>query len=107
MPYNFKAATLSTNGLIPTLGITAEIEAGLMTVANKTEWLSKLSDKGYSTGPTGAWKGEWLSVYQFLDYGYGTCYVGGTGSTGSYTGFSLASTPLHNVGLVPELGLVS
>jgi len=106
MAYNFKAATLSTNGLIPALGVTAEIERGLMTVPSKTDWISRLTNKNYTTGPTGAWRGEWLSVYQFLDYGYGTCYVGGTGSTGSYTSYSLTSTPLHNLGLVPELDVV-
>jgi hypothetical protein len=40
-----------------------------------------------------------------LDYGYGSCTIGGTGSTGSYTAFSLTNTPLHNTSLV-ELDVV-
>lgn len=106
MAYDFKAATLSINGLIPTLGVTAEIEQGLMTVTSKTDWLSKLNNKNYTTGPTGSWKGEWLSVYQYLDYGNGTCYVGGTGSTGSYQSYSITNTPLHNSTLIPNLDVV-
>lgn len=105
MAYDFKAGTLSTNGLIPALGTTAEVQSGLMSIGNKTAWLNKLTSKGLSSGPTGAWKNEWLSVYQFLDYGYGSCVVGGTGSTGSYTAFSLTNTPLHNTSLV-ELDVV-
>lgn len=105
MAYDFKAGTLSTNGLIPALGTTAEVQSGLMSIANRSAWLNKLTSKGLSTGPTGAWKNEWLSVYQFLDYGYGTCIVGGTGSTGSYTSYSLTNTPLHNSSLV-ELDVV-
>ena len=100
MAYDFKAGTLSVNGLVHTLGVTEEKELGLMTVKNSTAWLSALAKKGYTTGPTGAWKNEWLSIYQYLFYGYGTCYVGGTGSTGSYTAFSLTNTPLHNTSLV-------
>jgi|694.fasta_scaffold21331_8 hypothetical protein len=100
MAYDFKAGTLSVNGLIPALGTTAEVQDGLMSIASKTAWLNKLTSKGLSTGPTGAWKNEWLAVYQFLDYGYGTCHIGGTGSTGSYTNFSLTNTPLHNSSLV-------
>jgi hypothetical protein len=106
MAYNFKAGTLSTNGLIPTLGVTAEIQQGVMTVTSKTDWISRLNNKNYTSGPTGSWRGEWLSVYQFLDYGYGTCYVGGTGSTGSYMSFSLTSTPLHNSSLLSDLDVV-
>jgi len=106
MAYNFKAGTLSTNGLIPTLGVTAEIEQGLMSITSKTDWISRLNTKNFSSGPTGSWKNEWLSVYQFLDYGYGTCYVGGTGSTGSYTSYSLTSTPLHNTSLISDLDVV-
>lgn len=100
MAYDFKAGTLSVNGLVYTLGVTAEKESGLLTVADKTSWLTTLAKKGYTTGPTGAWKTEWLSVYQYLDYGFGTCYVGGTGSTGGYTAFSMTNTPLHNSSLV-------
>jgi len=99
MAYDFKAGTLSVNGLVHTLGVTAEKESGLLTVTDRTAWLSALAKKGYTTGPTGAWKNEWLSVYQYLDYGFGTCYVGGTGSTGGYTAFSMTNTPLHNTSL--------
>lgn len=105
MAYDFKAGTFSVNGLIPVLGTTAEVQDGLMTILNKTAWLNKLTSKGISTGPTGAWRNEWLSIYQFLDYGYGSCIIGGTSSTGSYTGFSLINTPLHNTSLV-ELDVV-
>jgi len=99
MAYDFKAGTLSVNGLVYTLGVTAEKESGLLTVTDRTAWLNALAKKGYTTGPTGAWKNEWLSVYQYLDYGFGTCYVGGTGSTGGYTAFSMTNTPLHNTSL--------
>ena len=103
MAYEFKAGTLSINGLVYTLGTTTERDLGLITVPDKTYWLSALSLKGYTQGPTGAWRNEWLSIYQFLDYfstGQGTCYVGGTAATGGYTAFSLTNTPLHNSSLV-------
>lgn len=96
MAYDFKAATLSTNGLILALGTTAEVQNGLIGVCGTTEWLSRLSNKGYNAGPTGAWKGEWISVYQYLYYGAGRCFIGGTGSSGGYTAFSMTNTPLHN-----------
>ena len=108
MPYDFKAGTISYNGLILALGVTSEKEKGLMEITSKDSWITKLRQKSFLTGPTGDWKNEWHSVYQFLDYistGQGRCYVGATGSTGSYTGFSLSNTPLHNTSLV-ELDVV-
>lgn len=99
MAYDFKAATLSTNGLILALGTTAEVQNGLIGVCGTTEWLSRLISKGYNTGPTGAWKGEWISVYQYLYYGAGRCFIGSTGACGGYTGFSLTNTPLHNTAI--------
>jgi hypothetical protein len=103
MAYDFKAGTLSTNGLVHTLGTTTERDSGLLTIGDKSSWLTRLAQKGYTTGPTGDWKTEWLSVYQFLDYfttGQGTCYIGGTAATGGYTAYSLTNTPLHNSTLV-------
>lgn len=101
MAYNFKAGTLSTNGLVVTLGVTAEKELGLIQINNANDWINRLNKNSYTTGPTGAWKNEWLSVYRYLTYtDTGTCFIGGTGSTGSYTSYSLTNTPLHNTALV-------
>lgn len=104
------AGMVSFNGLIPIFGltgangVTSETEIGLMTVPTLNNWLSRLAINGYGTsGPTGAWAGEWWSVHNYLQYG-GICIVGGTGSTGDYyssTGVLTASnTPLHNKSLV-------
>jgi hypothetical protein len=101
MPYNFKAATLSKNGLVVNLGTTTEAQLGYMTVNTANDWVGRLTTNGksYTTGPTGAWKNEWLSVYQYLDYGNGICYIGGTGSSGGYTAASTTNTALHNKSL--------
>ena len=68
MAYNFKAGTLSTNGLVVTLGVTAEKELGLIQTNDANDWINRLNKNSYTTGPTGAWKSEWLSVYRYLTY---------------------------------------
>lgn len=103
MPYDFKAGTVSYNGLILALGVTAEKEKGLMEVTSKDSWITRLRQKNFTAGPTGDWRSEWHSIYQYLDYipaGQGRCYIGATGSAGSYSTFSLTNTPLHNTSLV-------
>lgn len=103
MPYDFKAGTVSYNGLVLALGVTAEKEKGLMEVTSKDNWIARLRQKNFTTGPTGDWRLEWHSVYQYLDYvssGQGRCYIGATGATGTYFNFSLTNTPLHNSSVV-------
>jgi len=103
------AGMVSFNGLIPIFGITgsggvSETEIGIMTIPSYNNWLSRLNDSPYKTsGPTGAWAGEWWSIYNYLQYG-GICVVGSTGSTGSYYNqngiLNTNNTPLHNANLV-------
>lgn len=102
------AGVVSYNGLIPIFGTTgtdgnSETEMGLINISNYNEWLSRLNEKGYANGPTGAWAGEWWAVHNYLLYG-GKCYIGGTGSTGDYFvnggGFCASNTPLHNKDMV-------
>ena len=103
------AGMISFNGLIPIFGITgsdgsSETEIGIMTIPSYNNWLARLNDSSYkNTGPTGAWAGEWWSIYNYLQYG-GICVVGSTGSTGAYfvqNGvLDPLATPLHNVNLV-------
>ena len=102
------AGMVSFNGLVPLFGTTgnngnSETEIGIMTVPSYNDWIIRLNKSSYSSGPTGAWAGEWWCVYNYLQYG-GICVVGGTGSTGDYwspTGVLTASnTPLHNKNLV-------
>lgn len=103
------AGMISTNGLIPLFGTTGSIgiseqETGIMTVPSYNNWITRFNSSSYkSTGPTGAWAGEWWSVYNYLQYG-GICVVGGTGSTGDYYspngGLCAGNTPLHNTNLI-------
>lgn len=103
------AGMISTNGLIPLFGTTGSIgiseqETGIMTVPSYNNWITRFNSSSYkSTGPTGAWAGEWWSVYNYLQYG-GICVVGGTGSTGDYYspngGLCAGHTPLHNTNLI-------
>jgi hypothetical protein len=74
MAYNFKAGTLSTNGLVVTLGVTAEKELGLIRINNANDWINRLNKNSYTTGPTGAWKNEWLSVYRYFWVVCGTAF---------------------------------
>ena len=82
------AGMISFNGLIPIFGITgsdgsSETEIGIMTIPSYNNWLARLNDSSYkNTGPTGAWAGEWWSIYNYLQYG-GICVVGSTGSLGN------------------------
>jgi len=98
------AGMVSFNGLIPSLGNTAEKESGLMTIPSIFDWVVKLNASSYTDGPTGSWAKEWWSVYNYLYYGSGICIVGATGSTGDYYvaggGLCLTNTPLHNKNLV-------
>jgi len=107
-PSTLVAGMVSFNGLIPVFGMTgingnSEVEIGIMTVPSYNDWIIRLNKSSYRSGPTGAWAGEWWSVYNYLQYG-GICVVGSTGSTGDYwssTGVLTASnTPLHNKNLV-------
>ena len=101
------AGVVSFKGLIPIFGTTgingttAETDIGIMTIPSYNDWVSRLNSSVYqSTGPTGAWAGEWWAVYNYLQYG-GGCLVGGTGTTGDYYGgvggvLTASNTPLHN-----------
>ena len=99
---------ISVNGLINIFGTTlpgGEQETGLMTVPSITDWITRINKTEFATsGPTGAWAGDWWSVYNYLYYDNGICVVGATGSTGDYysaTGqINPSSTPLHNKNLV-------
>jgi phage tail sheath protein FI len=102
------AGVVSYNGLIPLFGTTgsngtSETEIGIMTVSSLTDWTARLNKTQFrTTGPTGAWAGEWWAINNYLLYG-GSCIVGGTGSTGDYYFSSgvlgITKTPLHNKSL--------
>ena len=69
--------------LLDLFGTVSEKEIGIMTIPSYNSWLGKLNDSPYKTsGPTGAWAGEWWSIYNYLQYG-GICVVGSTGSLGN------------------------
>lgn len=114
MSQTLKAGMVSYNGLVQLFGTTgskgtSESEIGLMTVSSTNNWLGRLSDSQFNTvGPTGAWAGEWFSVWNYLQYG-GSCLIGGTGSTGAYYNangtLGITNTILHNKNLV-ELDVV-
>ena len=111
MPQDLKAGMISFKGLVPKFGITAsdgisEAKTGLMTVSSLNDWLGRLADSQFATsGPTGDWQGEWFSVWNYLQYG-GSCFVGGTGSTGSFYNVDLlTNSPIHNKNLV-ELDVI-
>ena len=111
MPQDLKAGMVSFKGLVPKFGITAsdgssEKQIGLMTISSLNDWLGRLADSTFATsGPTGDWQGEWFSVWNYLQYG-GSCFVGGTGSTGSfYNADLLTNSPIHNKNLV-ELDVI-
>jgi hypothetical protein len=63
----------SPNGLLTIFGVTADRNIGYMTVENLNEWVSLLNGSTYGNtagpGPTGAWKTEWYSAYNYLLYG--------------------------------------
>jgi len=52
-------------------------------------------------GPTGAWRTEWWSAHNYLQYG-GVLIVGGTGSI-DYLTMTNSSTPLHNTSIPLDL----
>jgi len=99
------AAMVSSRGLIPIFGITgnngnSEVERGIMTVPDLTDWFTRLNKSSFkNSGPTGSWQNEWWAVHNYLLYG-GSCLIGGTGSTGDYYsptgGLTATDTPLHN-----------
>ena len=99
---------ISFNGLINIFGTTlsgGERETGLMTISSMSDWITRINKTEFATsGPTGAWAGDWWSVYNYLYYNNGVCVVGATGSTGSYysaTGqINPLNTSLHNKNLV-------
>ena len=69
--------------LLNLFGTVSEKEIGFMTIPSYNIWLGRLNDSSYKTsGPTGAWAGEWWSIYNYLQYG-GICVVGSTGSLGN------------------------
>jgi len=100
-----RGAMVSRNGLVLTMGITAEKEQGYLIAENLNDWFARLrtftekeliangitggtlqanlgaSAAAYiaASGLNPAWKGEWWAVHNFLQYG-ALCYVGGTGS---------------------------
>lgn len=111
MPQDLKAGMVSFKGLVPKFGITgsdgvSEKQTGLMTVSSLNDWLGRLSNSIFATsGPTGDWQGEWFGVWNYLQYG-GSCFVGGTGSTGSFYNVDLlTNSPLHNKNVV-ELDVI-
>lgn len=63
----------SANGLITAFGVTLEKNDNLMTVESVTDWIGRLNGTTFGgtagVGPTGAWKTEWYSAYNYLLYG--------------------------------------
>jgi hypothetical protein len=88
----FTAGVYSTNGLIRFFWKTdSEKRNGLMTIANQSEWLSRLGGASASlawTNPTTTIPPkpstsdlgkEWWAVWNYLGYNAGACVIGGTG----------------------------
>ena len=95
----FTAATVSFGGLVRALGTTLsngtnERNIGLMVVTNSTDLLTRTVN-AKPTGPTGPWYQDWWSVWNYLQYGVGSCIVGGTGAV-SNTTIGITYGPLHS-----------
>ena len=69
------AGTVSTQGLVTLFGDSTEKANGVMTILSANDWVARVNSSSYkTTGPTGAWAGEWWSVYNYLQYG-GVCKI--------------------------------
>ena len=104
-----RGGMVSNQSLVDYLGTTAERKSGVMEVSNVGDWINRLtvsdpmggSDNSdganhvgnsgvhatagtlnagrWPLGPTGAWRGEWWCVHNFLQYG-GVAVIGGVGT---------------------------
>jgi hypothetical protein len=64
--------SLTTPSLVDLFGVTADNQAGYMTVETLGEWISKLNGTTWGNtgaGPTGSWATDWYSAYNYLTYG--------------------------------------
>jgi len=69
------AGMVSTSGLVTLFGDSTEKANGVMTILSANDWVARINSSSYkTTGPTGAWAGEWWSVYNYLQYG-GVCKI--------------------------------
>ena len=95
---DFKAGFLSDKNLIAALGVTVDRQVGYMEINSLSDWYAKLtshhpigitpdgsaSEGNWPAGATGAWKHEWWSVHNYLEYGGKVC-ITGTGSDSNTT----------------------
>lgn len=95
---DFKAGFLSDKNLIAALGVTVDRQVGYMEVNSLSDWYATLtsnhpigttadgggSEGNWPFGATGAWKHEWWSVHNYLEYGGKVC-ITGTGSNTNTT----------------------
>lgn len=76
----------STPSLVTLFGVTTDVNNGYMTVSSVGEWIAKLNGTTFGgtagQGPTGGWKTEWYSAYNYLLYG-GNLVIADT-ATGLY-----------------------
>jgi len=65
--------SLSTPSLVTLFGVTADKDNDYMTVQSLADWIGLLNGTTYGgatgTGPTGDWKQDWYSAYNYLSYG--------------------------------------
>jgi len=65
--------SLTTPSLVDLFGVTADNQAGYMTIETLGDWIGKLNGTTYGgatgSGPTGAWATDWYSAYNYLTYG--------------------------------------
>jgi len=65
--------SLTTPSLVDIFGTTAENNQGYMTVTSLGDWVSRLNGTTFGgvtgQGPTGGWKTDWYSAYNYLTYG--------------------------------------
>lgn len=75
-----------SSDLVTIFGVTSEKTNGYMTIDTAATWFGRLNGTTYGgvtgEGPTGAWKNDWYSAYNYLLYG-GTLVISST-STGLY-----------------------
>lgn len=65
--------SLSTPSLVTLFGVTADKNNDYMTVESLADWIGLLNGTTYGgatgPGPTGDWKQDWYSAYNYLSYG--------------------------------------
>lgn len=65
--------SLTTPSLVDIFGTTTDNDRGYMSVLNLGDWLGKLNGTTFGgvsgPGPTGGWKTDWYSAYNYLTYG--------------------------------------